>query len=169
MWTRGLGLLFAAVALVVGGCGSGGNADDLTGLGNSQGITRQIANAWAGKLHQSGLAPFKIAVDITASGEGRVAYTGIGCGGDWTLQGVQPSTPPRYLFTEEITEGAGGSCKGRGTVTLSPIQNHAPNRPAYTRMNYSFTGGGVTSRGLLHRIHAGDLAPVFKEARVTPL
>jgi hypothetical protein len=164
---RNLCLLLLGIPLLVG-CGSGGNPDDLTGLGNSQGITRQIANAWAGKLHQSGMAPFKIVVDITASGGGRVAYTDIRCGGDWTLDGVQPSTPPRYLFTEVISEGAGGSCKGRGTVTLSPIQNHAPNRPAYTRMNYSFTGGGVTSRGLLHRIHSDEVVPVFKEAGVTP-
>lgn len=167
MLGRRICLLTLGVPLLIG-CGSAGNPDDLTGLGNSEGITRQIAGEWAGKLHQSGLAPFKIAVDITADGEGRVAYTGIECGGDWTLDGVQPAMPPRYLFTEEIDQGVGGSCKGRGTVTLSPIQNHSPNRPAYTRINFSFTGGGVTSRGLLHRIHAGEEAPVFKRAGVTP-
>jgi hypothetical protein len=165
--TRGVCLLALGIPLLVG-CGSGGNPDDLTGLGNSEGITRQIAGDWAGKLHQSGLAPFKIAVDITAGGSGRVAYTGIRCGGDWDLQGTRPTTPPQYLFTEEINEGAGGACKGTGTVTLLPIQNHSPNRPAYTRLNYSFSGGGVTSRGLLHRIHAGAQHPVFKQAGVTP-
>jgi hypothetical protein len=160
-------LLFLLVPLLAG-CGSGGNPDDLTGLGNEEGITRQIAGSWAGNLHQSGLAPFKIAVNITANGSGRVAYTVIDCGGDWDLRGTQPTTPPRYIFTETIDQGAGGTCKGTGTVTLSPIQGHSPNRPAYTRINYSFTGGGVTSRGLLRRIHAGDERPVFSKAGVTP-
>jgi hypothetical protein len=151
--------------VLLAGC-SDDDAGNLTAPG--EGITRQIAGSWAGKLQQAGLPPFKIAVDITSDGTGRVAYTGIECGGEWTLEGVRPSTPPRYVFTEEINEGAGGTCKGTGTVSLSPIQGHLPNRPAYTRLNYRFTGGGVASRGLLHRIHAGAEAPTFKQAGVTP-
>jgi hypothetical protein len=73
---------------------------------------------------------------------------------------------PPHIFTEKIKEGSGGACKGTGTVTLSPIQRHSPNGPAYTRLNYLFAGGGVTSRGLLHRVHAPELAPVFKQAGV---
>jgi hypothetical protein len=156
-----LGIVFLA------GCGHDDTGDG-TALNSVEGVTRQIAGGWTGKLQQSGLAPFEIAVDIASDGKGQVAYTGIECGGEWTLDGVQPSTPPRYLFTEEIKEGAGATCKGSGTVSLSPIQRHAPNRPAYTRLNYQFTGGGVTSRGLLHRIHDAGVAPVFKQAGVTP-
>jgi hypothetical protein len=151
--------------VLLAGC-SDDDAGNLTTPG--EGITRQIAGSWAGKLQQAELPPFKIAVDTTSDGSGRVAYTGIECGGGWTLEGVRPSTPPRYVFKEEINEGAGGTCKGTGTVSLSPIQGHSPNRPAYTRLNYSFTGGGVASRGLLHRIHAGAEAPIFEQAGVTP-
>jgi len=159
VWLLSLGILLLA------GC-SNDDAGNLTAPG--EGITRQIACSWAGKLQQAGLPPFKMAVDITSDSTGRVAYTGIECGGEWTLDGVRPSTPPRYVFTEEINEGAGGSCKGTGTVSLSPIQGHSPNRPAYTRLNYRFTGGGVASRGLLHRIHAGAEVQTFKQAGVTP-
>ena len=152
---RILCLLAVGIPLLVG-CGSSGNPEDLTGLGNSQGITRQIAGVWSGKLRQKGLAPFEVAVKITPSGSGQVAYTGIECGGDWNLDEVQPTTPPRYLFTEVIHEGVGGNCKGKGRVSLVPIQAFSPNEPAYKRINYTFTGGGVTSRGLLRRIHTGE-------------
>jgi len=160
-------LLLLGVSLIVG-CGSGGNPDELTGLGNAQGITRQIAGAWSGRLHQKGLKPFKIAVKITPSGSGQVAYTGIRCGGEWTLTNVTSSLPPEYQFTEKISQGAGKTCKGKGRVSLLPIQGYSPNEPAYKRIHYSFTGSGVKSRGLLHRIHAGEGAPVFKRAGVTP-
>jgi hypothetical protein len=160
---RRLTLLLALALLPIGGCSSD-NSGEVTTLNN----TRQIAGGWHGKLHQEGLAPFAVAVDIGAGGTGRVAYTGIECGGKWTLRETQPSSPPRYIFTEVITEGSGGSCKGAGIVTLSPIQRHSPNGPAYTRINYEFTGGGVTSRGLLHRVHSGQVAPFFREAGVTP-
>ena len=157
--------LLALGILLLAGCGDD-EAGSLTAPG--EGITRQIAGSWAGTLQQGRLPPFKIAVDITSNGTARVAYTGIECGGDWTLDGVRPSIPPRYVFTEKINQGPGGTCKGAGMVSLSPIQGHLPNRPAYTRLNYRFTGGGVASRGLLHRIHAGAEAPTFEQAGVTP-
>lgn len=167
MSSRGLALLFALAALLITGC-TDDEAGGGTTLSGVDGITRQIAGRWTGKLHQKGLAPFQIAVDIGADGTGRVAYTDIACGGDWTLDQVQPFTPPQYLFAEEIKEGSGGTCKGTGRVSLSPIQSHSPNSPAYNRLNYEFTGGGVTSRGLLHRTDVAGLAPVFKQAGVTP-
>jgi hypothetical protein len=159
-------LLFVIGALLIAGCGNGGESTDVTAPGGS--ITRQISGRWKGGLHQEGLEPFKIGVDITADGRGEVAYTGLRCGGDWTLDQVRPSAPPRYLFTEVINQGAGGKCKGKGTVTLAPIQGHAPNQPAYSRLNYQFNGGGVTSRGLLHRTDQEHMVPVFKAAGVTP-
>jgi hypothetical protein len=163
---QGLGLLCAIGALLAGGCGNAGESSDVTSPG--EGITRQIAGRWTGELRQEGLKPFEVAVDIGSDGGGLVAYTGIDCGGEWTLEEVRPSTPPRYRFTEKITKGVGGNCKGTGTVSLAPIQGHAPNRPAYNRLNYSFTGGGVTSLGLLHRTDPAHLGPVFKRAGVTP-
>jgi hypothetical protein len=68
---RGVCLLALGIPLLIG-CGSGGNPNDLTPLGNSQGVTRQIAGEWSGKLHQKGLPPFKVAVKITPSGGGLV-------------------------------------------------------------------------------------------------
>jgi hypothetical protein len=163
---RGLVLLLAIGTLLIAGCGDDANPSDVTDPG--AGITRQISGRWKGELHQQGLKPFQIAVDLGADGMGQVAYTGINCGGDWTLDGVQPSTPPGYLFTEEINQGAGGTCKGTGTVSLSPIQAHLPNQPAYNQLNYRFTGGGVTSTGLLRRTDAAHLTPIFKQAGLDP-
>jgi hypothetical protein len=163
---RYLCLLALGLVLLAGCTDDGAGAG--TTLTNAEGITRQIAGSWSANLHQKGLEPFVVAVDIAADGSGRVAYTGIECGGEWKLQGVEQSMPPRYIFTEDIHEGAGGDCKGTGSVTLSPIQRHSPNEPAYNRMAYRFTGGGVTSRGLLRRVHPGGLTPIFKEAGVTP-
>ena len=163
MLGRSLCLLALGVVLVAG-CGDGDG--DGTTLENSSGITRQIAGGWVGHLHQKGLKPFKVAADINPSGAGRVAYTGIKCGGDWTLSSVLNTRPPHYIFTEVIETGRGGSCKGRGKVDLLPIQRQEPNGPAYTRMNYTFTGGGVTSSGLLRRVHPPDVIAIFHQTRV---
>jgi hypothetical protein len=162
---RELVLLLALGASLVAGCSGGESAGNVTAPG--EGVTRQIAGRWAGRLHQHGLPPFKVAVDISSNGDGEVAYTGIRCGGGWNLDEVQQGLPPRYVFTEEIKEGVGGSCKGTGTVSLAPIQGNTPNEPAYGQANYSFTGGGVTSRGLLHRTDAAGLARTFRQAGVT--
>jgi hypothetical protein len=156
----------AIAALLIGGCGNDGDSSDVTAPG--PGITRQIAGRWTGELRQEGLKPFEVAVDIGSDGNGEVAYTGIECGGEWTLDEVQALMPPRYRFIEKIREGAGGNCMGTGTVSLLPIQGHSPNRPAYNRLNYRFTGGGITSSGLLHRTDPAHLAPVFEQAGVTP-
>ena len=166
MLRRYLVLLPLSLALLAG-CGNGGAGEGTT-LENAQGVTRQIAGRWRGELHQKGLLPFEIGVDISADGHGRVAYTGIECGGDWTLRGVQQTLPPNYVFTEKIDAGAGGSCKGTGTVTLAPIQRHAPNEPAYSRLNYVFEGGGVSSRGLLRRTDASNLDQAFEGAGIAP-
>jgi hypothetical protein len=163
---RGLVLLMALAASLIAGCSGGDESSDVTALG--EGVTRQVSGRWTGTLHQKGLKPFETAVDIGSDGDAEVAYTGIRCGGEWSLDEVQPATPPRYVFAETIKEGAGGRCKGTGTVSLGPIQRQSPNRPAYHRLNYSFTGGGVASRGLLHRTDPEHLAPIFKQAGVTP-
>jgi hypothetical protein len=126
--------------------------------------TEPIAGNWTGTLQQKGLKPFRIAVRIAANGGGDVAYTGIECGGHWRLASDVPSVPaPGYAFKEEITEGAGGNCKGTGTVIIRPDPPPAPNV-----LGYEFTGGGVASKGTLHKTDAAGLKPVFDEAGVTP-
>jgi hypothetical protein len=159
--------LLALGIVVLAGCSSNGSASEEPGQGTNQGISRQIAGRWTGRLHQQGLRPFDIAVRIGTNGLARVAYTGIECGGDWTFSRVTTTAPPQYRFIETIEEGAGKKCKGTGKVDLSPIQNNTPNEPAYTRLGYRFTGGGVTSAGVLHRTDIEHLGPIFKEAGVT--
>ena len=158
-----LGLL-----LVIAGCGGPAVSGEPGVAGSESGVTRQISGNWTGTLHQKGMAPFAIAVDIGADSTARVAYSGIRCGGEWTLSRVQTSIPPLYLFTERIKTGAGGTCKGSGTVSLSPIQREIPNEPAYGRMNYRFAGGSVTSRGVLHRTDPAHMTEVFHQAGVSP-
>jgi len=163
---RLLCLALFALPFAAAGCGGGADAGEPGASGSEIGLTRQISGRWTGTLHQDGLRPFRIAVDLGADSAAEVAYTGIQCGGGWKLDGVETSVPPRYLFTEQISEGAGDACKGTGTVSLSPIQSQAPNEPAYNRLDYRFTGGGVTSSGLLHRTDTPHLRAVFKKGGV---
>jgi hypothetical protein len=163
---RSLCTLLVVVTGLVAGCGEVHDQGEPGVSGTGSGVTRQISGNWTGTLHQKGVPPFQVAVDIGADSTAQVAYSGIKCGGDWTIDRVQTSIPPRYIFTERIKAGAGGSCKGTGSVALLPVQAHSPNEPAYSRMHYSFTGGGVSSRGLLHRTDPAHMDEVFKEAGV---
>jgi hypothetical protein len=149
------------LVLVLGlfaGCGGGG--DESTGNEN---VPVGVAGDWTGTLQQKGIPPFQVAVRLDAAGSGRVAYTGIECGGTWTAKRALASAPPFITINERITEGAGGKCKGVGTVTLHPSSS-ASGGP----MQYAFRGGGVTSRGLLHRTDPAGIDSVFEEAGVTP-
>jgi hypothetical protein len=166
MLVRWLVLPLLLSALLMAGCGDDG--DDRDGTDTNMGATKEIAGDWTAQLEQRNLKPFQIAVRIEPNGTGRVAYTGIECGGDWDLGGVQESLPPHYLFAEDIREGAGGACKGSGDVTITPRLRKPHPQAAYTELDYSFTGGGVTSRGVLHRTDAAGLKPIFDEAGVTP-
>jgi hypothetical protein len=153
----GLTVALLALGAFVAGCGE--KEED---LGTATGTiatepTSEIAGDWAGQLTQKGLAPFQVAVRIDPSGTGRVAYTGINCGGSWTSKGTLESQPPQYLFEERIGKGAGGTCKGIGEVKIAPRGE---------TLGYVFSGGGVTSRGLLSRTDAAGLRPVFKQAGV---
>jgi hypothetical protein len=165
---RPLFLPIFALVLLMAGCGGVNDTGEPGVTGAELGLTRQISGNWTGKLHQKGQPPFKIAVDIGADSTAQVAYSGIECGGGWTLDGVQTSVPPRYLFTEEIKKGAGGTCKGTGTVSISPIQGNSPSEPAYNQLSYEFSGGGVTSRGLLHRTDPAGIARIFDKAGLQP-
>jgi hypothetical protein len=158
MLVRWLTLALVVPVLLVGGCGG---EDNDSGEGNA---AQAIAGDWIGTLKQKGLTPFRVAVQIEPSGSGRVAYTGIECGGTWTMQPeILDSDPPQYGFDEQIEEGAGGSCRGSGDVSIQP-DAIAPREV----LDYVFTGGGITSRGFLHKTDAAGLKPVFDEAGVTP-
>ena len=158
MFVRWLVVPPTLLALLIVGCGSGGS-DAAQGK-----AAKPIAGDWIGTLKQKGLAPFRIAVQIEPSGEGRVAYTGIECGGTWTMQPeILGSRPPIYGFDERIEEGVGGECKGSGDVSIQP-ELIAPK----TILHYDFAGGGVKSHGLIHRTSAEALKPVFDQAGVDP-
>ena len=95
------------------------------------------------RMHQRGIAPFKVTARVRGLGRSArntVHYTGINCSGRWTYLGQKGSS---YRFREKITSGRGGSCKGVGTVTLTPA--------GANRVDYVFRGGGVVSRGVLVR------------------
>jgi hypothetical protein len=122
----------AAVALVVlsaAACGASSKAP--------------VIGVWQGTLHQTGLPPFTVKANVRSlksPERNSVHYTGIDCNGHWTYLGRSGSA---YRFREVITGGRSATCKGSGTVTLTP----APRGD----LRYVFRGGGVVSRGLLSR------------------
>lgn len=157
-------LLASAAALALAGalsaCGEKQEQIDTSGTGLD---ISAIAGDWTGQLQQKGLDPFLVAVRIEQPGSGRstqVAYTGIECGGTWKLKAASETDPPSYLFAEQIDEGAGGECKGRGSVTLIP-------KAKGSGLSYKFLGGGVQSVGTLTPTDESRIAAVFAQAGVT--
>lgn len=138
----------AAAAVVVGGCGekeepelAGAPTTTTTSTG-APGSFR-ITGRWAGTLQQKGLGAFGINVTIKAppgTKPGSVRYGNINCAGTWRYLGRRGRA---YRYRETITRGAGGQCKGAGTVTLTPVGDN--------RLDYEFQGGGVVSDGELER------------------
>jgi hypothetical protein len=153
---RRLNAPLSVLVMVLAGCGGSSDGGSTTSTAAAtSGPTREIQGPWAGKLTQAGIAPFRVAVVISADGTGLVAYTGIECGGHWRLNS---SSAPSYVFTESIDAGAGGKCKGSGTV-------HLVHTPSGT-LQYRFEGGGVTSTGLLVPASAHALTAIFDQAGV---
>jgi hypothetical protein len=151
-----LALLMASVLLAVG-CGSeSGSSNTTSTTAAKAGSTREILGQWTGTLTQAGLPPFRVAA-LIFSGAGKVAYTGIDCAGDWKLDGGG-DTSGSYVFTETINQGAGGKCKGTGTVHLDQV---APKR-----LRYRFEGGGVSSRGILRPARSRAWTAIFREAGI---
>jgi hypothetical protein len=157
MLVRRLAAALAVSVTLLAGCGGG---DDSTGSRTAtsavKGSTQKLFGQWIGNLTQAGLPPFRVAAAIF-SGAGKVAYTGIDCAGDWKLQSGGDSTGS-YVFTETINTGAGGKCKGTGTVHLDEL----PSK----RLRYRFEGGGVTSRGILRHARNAQWVRIFEEAGV---
>jgi hypothetical protein len=160
---RWLAIPLSVLVPVLVGCGSDEGGSTTSTPAVKAGKARGIAGDWTGRLHQEGLAPFRIAVRIDPSGVGQVAYTGIDCAGGWEPRGLMGSQSHFYDFTERINRGAGGKCKGIGRVNT-----YLDATTGEERLHYRFSGGGVTSRGTLHRTDSSGLKPVFDEAGVTP-
>ncbi len=103
-----------------------------------------IVGMWEGRLTQRGIKPFRVRATIGSLDDPKlnsVHYTGIDCEGSWTYLGKEGEA---FRFREVIDPSqARGECKGKGTVTLTPTEDG--------RLDYVFTGGGVTSRGVLVR------------------
>lgn len=155
MLVRWLLSVLVVAALVTAGCGGSDDNSSSTAAANG-GSTRGIIGQWTGRLTQAGLPPFRVAA-LIFSGAGKVAYTGIDCAGDWKLDSGGDSSGS-YVFTETINQGAGGKCKGTGTVRLDRI---APKR-----LRYRFEGGGVSSQGILRPAPTRVWAAIFREAGV---
>ena len=134
-------LPLALAAALLAGCG--GDDDDGGGGQGSIAANYTITGSWNGVLSQEGLPDFAIGAHIGSlehPPRNRVHYTGIDCGGNWTYLGRAGSA---FRFREVINSGEGGECKGVGIVTLTPISADI--------VRYRFRGGGVVSRGELHR------------------
>lgn len=152
-------LAMLALAAGLAACGEKQENIDTSAAGSD---ISAITGDWRGELTQAGLEPFLVAVRIEQPGSGRstqVAYTGIDCGGLWKLKAAPDTDPPSYLFSERIDQGAGGECKGKGSVTLKP-------KAIGGGLGYTFLGGGVQSTGTLLRSDDAGIAPVFAQAGV---
>jgi hypothetical protein len=147
-----LSAAFLVLLLAIAAAGCGGSSDSSTSSAASStssaaapraGSDAYILGTWHGELHQKGMPPFVVSAEVrslTNPKRNTVAYTQIRCGGNWTYRGFAQGA---YRFLEVIDRGVGGSCKGAGQVTLVPQGRDAAR--------YEFRGGGVISRGTLHR------------------
>jgi hypothetical protein len=138
-----LGLAIAMLGLA--GCGEKDEPD----VNASEPPTSQsepafdILGTWKGTLRQEGMKPFRVTATIRSlEGDRRnpVRYTGIDCAGNWAFESLEGDA---FRFRELIDRGAGGTCKGEGSVTLTPT--------TAGKLDYEFTGGGVESNGVLSR------------------
>jgi hypothetical protein len=144
-------LLAAVVVALATGCGE----KDEPSLGELEQSARaveaeqgaggfEIEGEWRGELRQRGLRPFTLTAtiaDLDDPSQNPVRYTGIDCSGNWSFVGRDGRS---YEFEEVIDRGEGGTCKGVGTVTLTPAGGD--------ELDYRFRGGGVESEGVLERV-----------------
>jgi hypothetical protein len=155
---RRLMTLLPLLVAFVAGCG-GSNEDSGSSTTSSMpaGFDR-LLGSWTGELHQAGLEPFRVVVGISSPTDplpNPVHYGGIDCGGNWTYLGRADGA---YRFHEVIDRGEGDNCKGAGEVEVTPRSG---------QLDYAFTGGGVESRGTLHRTNHGPIAtlPAGEQAK----
>jgi hypothetical protein len=140
------------IALVAAGCGEK-SEPDLSEIppppqpqppAPPKGLPHAVVGDWQGTLEQKGIKPFPIRVAIVSATDPEknpVHYGGrIDCSGTWSYLDTRG---PVVRFRERIDSGAGGDCKGTGTVTVQASQNG--------RLQYRFSGGGIESSGVLSK------------------
>ena len=129
-----------AVAVVLGAC-----ERDEPEIPSATGESEfEITGRWEGELTQPGMKPFTVEALIASLerfNKNIVHYARRNCSGTWEYLGASETA---YRFEELIERGAGGACKGRGTVTLTPLSDDT--------VDYVFRGAGVVSRGELARV-----------------
>ena len=113
-----------------------------------QGLPQAVQGHWRGTLDQKGIKPFPITVAIESATDAKanvVHYGGeIDCSGTWTYLDAEG---PQVHFRERIDSGAGGKCKGTGSVTVEPRNG---------KLDYRFSGGGISSSGVLSQSSSGQ-------------
>lgn len=107
-----------------------------------------IKGTWTGTLTQRMTPDFTVTATIRSfnryTARNPVSYGApLNCKGRWRYLGRKGTT---YRFRETITSGDSDTCKGTGTVSLTP-------NAAGDRLRYRFKGGGVESTGTLHHEH----------------
>lgn len=138
-----IGLALMLVALPAWGCGDDSDDGTSTGEGAGAFADYDITGTWSGTLEQENLSDFRVRAEIRNLDDkfkNTVSYTVIDCSGHWEYLGRDGTG---FLFEEVIDAGKGGSCKGKGNVTLTPFSE--------TGVDYNFRGGGVESAGILKR------------------
>lgn len=134
-------LALCALALPLAGCGERDEPEIAAPDAQSQ---FEIRGQWRGQLTQQGEKPFSVQAEIVSLERfkaNEVTYGGIDCSGTWEYLGASESA---YRFQEKIERGAGGACRGEGTVSLTPLSDD--------QVGYEFRGGAVVSRGELRRV-----------------
>jgi hypothetical protein len=129
----------ALLGLVAAGCGGSSNDSSTASAGSGA----YILAKWQGTLHQKGMPDFLVVSDVRSLSDPKqndVQYSEIQCTGHWSYLGYKQGA---YHFREVINRDPGGSCKGAGAVTLTPL--------GQDKVRYAFSGGGIVSRGTLNR------------------
>ena len=120
----------------------------------------KIEGRWSGELNQKAQSSFRVDATIGSLDnpkQNTVHYTGIDCSGNWTFQGRQDTA---YRFREVIDRGRSKTCKGAGTVNLTPVSADS--------LDYVFRGGGVESQGVLSRGGGGGEPTASKKSKSKP-
>jgi hypothetical protein len=155
----GLSRVVALVAalLVLGAATGCGEKSEEAATNPPEPAGFKIEGRWSGELNQKALKSFRIDATIGSLDnpkQNTVHYTGIDCSGNWTFQGRQETA---YRFREVIDRGTSKTCKGVGTVTMTPV--------SADRADYEFRGGGVESQGVLSRGGSGGQPTVAKKSK----
>jgi len=138
-----LPLAFAVFIAAAAGCGDSNKGSGGKSTATNPPHAFSLISSWHGRLTQKKLQPFDVNATIRSLSSGTrntVHYSGINCSGNWTYLG---RTNGAFRFREVIDRGTSATCKGVGTVSLTP-------RGA-NQLRYEFRGGGVVSTGVLSR------------------